>query len=170
MKAITNLANVLKRKPLVTAQQEQKIRSLTQLVESTLMHGTLPRVPNQKQNSTVLRVHPKATLPRGPETTPGESTRNTQLKAAFLTTSDRPAAISQQTQRQKPQSVSMQQPCVAKLTSTPNTRAATAQDATLNAPLSSRTRSKTMGTAKAIYKQFTRMENKVHQALAVMDK
>jgi hypothetical protein len=59
---------------------------------------------------------------------------------------------------------------VKKLTTTPNTRAATAQDAALNAPLSSRTQSNTMGTAKAIHKRFTRMENKVHQALEVMDK
>jgi hypothetical protein len=55
-------------------------------------------------------------------------------------------------------------------TTTPNTRAATARDAALNVPLASRTRSKTIGMEKAIHKQFTRMENKVHQALAVMDK
>ena len=134
------------------------------------MQGTLPRAPNQNKNATVSRVHPKETLPRVLETTPGKSTRSTRSKAVSSTTSDKPAAISQQTQRQKPRLVSRQQPYVANPTTTPNTRAATAREAALNAPLSLRTLSKTMGTAKAIHKQFARMKNKVHQALAVIDK
>jgi hypothetical protein len=95
MKAISNLANVLKSKPLVTAQQEQEICNLTQLVEATSMQGTPPRVPKQDKNATLLRVHPEATLPRVPESTPGKSGSNTQSKAASLTTSDKPLAITQ---------------------------------------------------------------------------
>ena len=80
MKAIADLANVLKRKPLVMAQQEQEIHDLTQLVEATSLQGTLPGVPNQNKNATVLRVQPKATLPRVPELTPGKITRITPSK------------------------------------------------------------------------------------------
>jgi len=166
MKAISDLANVLKRKPLVTAQQEQEIRDLTQLVEATSLQGTLPRVPNQNKTATVLRVQPKATLPRVPESTPGKITRFTWSTTSSPTTADKPAAI---TQRHKPRAVSRQQPCVVTPT-TPKTRSAIACNAALNVPLSSRTRSKTMGMASAIHKRFTRMENEAHKALAVMDK
>ena len=55
-------------------------------------------------------------------------------------------------------------------TTLPKTGAAIAQNAAMNAPLALRTRSKTIGTAKAAYRQFTRMENEVQQALAVMNK
>ena len=56
MKAVSDLANVLKRKPLVTAQQEQEIRNLTRLVEATSMDSKLPRVPNKNKDATTLRV------------------------------------------------------------------------------------------------------------------
>ena len=49
-------------------------------------------------------------------------------------------------------------------------RAAKAQDAIMNAPLATQTQSKTIGTANAAHRQFTRMENKIQQAMAVMDK
>ena len=49
-------------------------------------------------------------------------------------------------------------------------RAAKAQDAIMNAPPAMQTRSKMMGSANAAHRQFTRMENKVQQALVVMDK
>jgi hypothetical protein len=166
MKAIANLANVLKRKPLVTAQQEQEICNLTQLVEATSLQGTLPRVHEQNKNATALRVHPKATLQRVQESTPGKITQHTQSKASSPTTADKPAAI---TQRQKLQAVSKQQPGMVKPT-TLKTRAAIACNADLKAPLSSRTQSKTMGTANAIHKRFARMKNEVHRALAVMDR
>ena len=55
-------------------------------------------------------------------------------------------------------------------TTRPKTRAEKAQDAIMNAPLETQSQSKTMGTANAAHRQFTRMENKLQQALAVMDK
>jgi len=45
MKAISDLANVLKRNPMVTEKQEQEISDLTGLMEATSVPGLLPRVP-----------------------------------------------------------------------------------------------------------------------------
>ena len=56
MKAISGLANVLKRKPMVTAQQEQEICNLTRLIEATSIHGTLPRVTIRNKDATTSRV------------------------------------------------------------------------------------------------------------------
>ena len=79
MKAISDLADELKRNPLVIAQQEQEICNTKRLVDTTLVKGSLPRVPAQNGEATVLRVHPKATLPRVPEMDKQrESTQQTQ--------------------------------------------------------------------------------------------
>jgi hypothetical protein len=100
------------------------------------------------------------------EATPGKVTQNTRSKKLSPTTADKPSTI---TQHQKPRAVSKQQPSMVKPT-TLKTRAVIARNAALQAPLSSRTRSKTGGTANAIHKFFARMENEVHRALAVMDR
>ena len=73
MKAISDLANVLKRKPLVTAQKEQENLNLTHLVEATSIKGTLLRVPIQHKDATVLKVNPTVSLPKVPETEQLES-------------------------------------------------------------------------------------------------
>jgi hypothetical protein len=54
MKAISDLANILKSKPLVTAQQEQKICNLTGLVEATSMQGT-PNGAQTKQKRNIFK-------------------------------------------------------------------------------------------------------------------
>ena len=78
MKAISNLANILQSNPMVTAKQEQEIRGLTRLMDATSVPESLPRVPGQNYEAQVLRVHPKATLPRVPEREQIESTHNTR--------------------------------------------------------------------------------------------
>ena len=64
MKAIADLANVLKRKPIVTAEQEQEIQVLQRLIENTHMPAPLPRVTKQQHKQALLRVQTKTKLTR----------------------------------------------------------------------------------------------------------
>jgi hypothetical protein len=180
MKAISDLANVLKRKPMVTAQQEQEICNLTRLIEATSIHGTLPRVTIRNKDATISRVPEmeqytlgrkdlQRSIPQGDSSQQNplrELPQGVTLRRESLR-KDNPSKESSQTKetatsrvRQTTQTTSQQ----------PRTRAAIAKNAALNAPLASRTRSKTIGTTSAVHKRFTHMENEVHRALEVMDK
>jgi hypothetical protein len=64
MKAIADLANVLKHKPTVTAKQEQEIRDLQRLMENTHITTPLPKVTKQQDKQALPRVQTKAILPR----------------------------------------------------------------------------------------------------------
>jgi hypothetical protein len=76
-KAIANLANVLKCKPLVTAKQEQEIQDLTQIMEATTMLEPLPRVPEQHDQPALPRVQIQSTRPWVPEVAQDKNKRLT---------------------------------------------------------------------------------------------
>ena len=64
MKAIADLANVLKCKPIVTAKQEQEIRDLQRLMENIHMPTPIPRVTEQQDKQALPRVQTEAILLR----------------------------------------------------------------------------------------------------------
>jgi hypothetical protein len=135
------------------------------------MPTPLPTVTRQQNKQALPRVQTEALLPivqteaialRVPETAQEEGKRATR------STSKLPVATEQQTPTRRKQT-NTPQVNVDNTKKTP-TRSAMAQLKAQNAPPSARTRSKTMGIAKAANKRFARMENEVQQMLAVMDK
>jgi len=64
MKAIANLANIFKHKPIVTAEQEQEIWDLQRLVVNTHMSAPLLRVTKQQDKPALPKVQTEAILPR----------------------------------------------------------------------------------------------------------
>jgi hypothetical protein len=107
MKAIADLANVLKRKPTVTAkQEEQEIQDLQCLMENTHLPTPLPRVTEQQDKQALPRVQTKAILPRvqTEAITPRvPETAQDKGKQATRSTSKLPVATEQRAPRRKKQ-------------------------------------------------------------------
>ncbi len=188
MKAVAELSKILKQKPSIIAKHEHEIRDLQQLMKITGANGMIPTLPRVSEIRTaLLRVQQAATLPRVSTDArgqlseppamamPTDARRSLHEPPAMTTptthtvcTNDPPATTTQPVPS-KPRAPRLSKNHQPSTTGGTRTRSMIAHNTAHAAPPASRTCSKTEA-ASATQQRFERMENEVHQALAVMDK
>jgi hypothetical protein len=157
-------------------------------MDTTGANGAIPTFPRVSEMRTALpRVQQAATLLRVPTdardclnespatTTPTDARRRlheppaTTMPTTHTVRTNAPPAMTMQPVPSKPRAPRSSKNHQPSTTGGTHTRSMAACDTALAAPPASRTRSKTEA-ASATQQRFERMENEVHQALAVMDK
>jgi hypothetical protein len=186
MKAVAELSKIVKRKPAIIAKHEHEIRNLQPLMDTTGANGAIPTLPRVSETRMALpRVQQAATLPRVPTdarghlnespatTMPIDARRRlyeppaTTMPTTHTVRTNAPPEMTTQPVPSKPCAPRSSKNHQPSTTGGTRTRSMIARDTAHAALPASQTCLKTEA-ANATQQQFKKMENEVHQALAVI--